>query len=190
MPRPTLDRVIVVATWDDDESVEGYMQQAALPEMMIGGWHVRLAPIHTTGSWPGLEPAARRGEGEHGPVAVLTLGRLRLRRSVPFFRASARAEAQILRAPGLIWATGMGRPPFVGTCSLWRDGDSVDAFAYRDQGSAHRAAMAADHRDPFHSVSAFLRLRPYLSLGRLAGANPLRADWLTSASDAEPSVRP
>lgn len=80
----------------------------------------------------------------------------------------------------------MGRPPFVGTCSLWRSAAALESFAYGDRASAHGAAMRADRSDPFHVVSAFVRLRPYATTGGLAGANPLPADWAASMeADAE-----
>lgn len=178
LPRPSFRRLASVALWDDEDAVDRHRRDGELAGLMSGGWRVRLATTRASGSWPGLD-AIDDGSlaDDGGPVVALTLGRLRVRRAVPFFRASAAAEAQILGAPGLIWATGMGRPPFVGTCSLWRDADALEAFAYRDGSSPHRAAMAADRKEPFHVVSAFVRFRPYASEGGLGGTNSLRADW-------------
>jgi hypothetical protein len=71
----------------------------------------------------------------------------------------------------------MGMLPFVGTCSVWRSTDALEAFAYR-AGSAHTHAIAADRHEPFHHVATFVRLRPYASTGALAGPNPFDAPWL------------
>lgn len=179
LPKPSPRRLVVVAMWEDEMAVECHRAGSALPQLMADGWHVQLEPVRASGSWPGLDPlpSRRRADEPEGPVVALTLGRLRVRRALAFFRASARAEEQILGAEGLIWATGFGRPPFVGTCSLWRDAAALHAFAYGAAGSAHGHAMADDRGDPFHRVSAFVRFRPRVSVGGLSGANPLAPGW-------------
>lgn len=180
VPRPSLRRVVMVATWDGDAALDRFLTIDRFAEVFQNGWHVRLQPLRASGSWPGLDSAISRSRQvpQSGPLAVLTLGRLRTRRAVDFFRTSARAEAQILESPGLIWATGMGLPPFVGTCSLWRDAASLMSYAYGASNSRHGAAIAQTARDPFHHLSAFARFRPYASVGELHGKNPLGASWL------------
>ena len=192
LPRPSLRRLVMVAIWDDDAALDRYLETDRLAATFQHGWRVRLEPLRASGSWPGLDRTIPNSRETHheGPVAVLTLGRLRARRAVDFFRTSARAEAQILESPGLIWATGMGLPPFVGTCSLWRDSDSLMSYAYRTTDSHHRAAIANNRRDPFHHISAFVRFRPYASVGALHGKNPLAATWLDSVEvDAGAAAR-
>ena len=108
---------------------------------------------------------------------VLTLGRLRLTRALPFFRTSAKAEGAVLDAPGLIWATGLARPPFVSTCSLWESAHAISEYAYGRERPAHPAAIATDRAKPFHHQSAFIRFRPYASDGSLDGRNPLAASF-------------
>jgi hypothetical protein len=156
VPRPSLHRVVMVAMWDGDAALDRFA------EVFQNGWHVRLQPLRASGSWPGLDlaiPRAREVPHE-GPVAVLTLGRLRARRAIDFFRTSASAEAQILESPGLIWATGMGLPPFVGTFSLWRDSASLMSYAYGTTSSRHGAAIARNNQNPFHHLSAFAASAP------------------------------
>ena len=182
LPRPSLRRIIMVSIWDDDAALDRFLGTDQLAGSFQHGWRVRLKPLRAAGSWPGLDPTipTSRAAPYEGPVVALTLGRLRARRAVDFFRTSASAEAQILASPGLIWATGMGLPPFVGTCSLWRDSASLMSYAYRTTDSPHEAAIAKDRRDPFHHTSAFVRFQPYASVGELHGKNPLSAAWLDS----------
>jgi hypothetical protein len=182
VPRPSLHRVVMVASWDGDAALDRFLAIDHFAEVFQNGWHVRLQPLRASGSWPGLDlaiPRAREVPHE-GPVAVLTLGRLRARRAVDFFRTSARAEAQILESPGLIWATGMGLPPFVGTFSLWRESASLMSYAYGKTNSPHGAAIARNNQNLFHHLSAFARFRPYAWVGELHGKNPLAASWLQS----------
>jgi hypothetical protein len=190
LPRPSLRRVVLVGIWDGDDALDRFLATDRFAEVFQPGWQVRLNPLRASGSWPGLDPTipGSREASYEGPVAVLTLGRLRARRAVEFFRTSAKAEAQMLESPGLIWATGMGLPPFVGTCSLWCDSGSLMSYAYRTTDSHHGVAITKDRRDPFHHTSAFVRFQPYASVGALHGKNPLSAGWLESTGpDAVPT---
>ena len=187
LPSPDFGRVGLIAFWDDDEALDGFLSDHPMAATLSGGWHVRLAPLRASGSWPGLPsdvPSARdveEGDIEQKQAAVLTLGRLRLTQTVRFFRASARAEAAAVDAPGLIWATGLARPPFVATCSLWQSAQALSTYAYGRGGPAHAAAIAAHGIKPFHHESAFIRFRPYGSRGSLDGRNPLAERWASPA---------
>jgi hypothetical protein len=114
-----------------------------------------------------------------GPAAVLTLGRVRPTQIVRFLRTSAKAEARVVGAPGLTWATGLARPPFVATCSLWESTQALSTYAYGNREPAHPDAIAADQAKPFHRQSAFIRFRPYGARGSLGGRNPLVVNALT-----------
>jgi hypothetical protein len=178
-PKPDFGRVALVAMWDDDQAIDRFLADAPIARALAGGWHARLQPLRAHGSWPGLAddlPRSRAVDNE-GPVAVLTLGRVRLPRLLPFLRASAKAEGRVVVAPGLIWATGIARPPFVATCSLWQSADASAAYAY-GQGDAHNDAITAGRAKPFHHQEAFVRFRPYDAAGHLDGHNPLGETWL------------
>jgi hypothetical protein len=88
-----------------------------------------------------------------------------------------RAEASILRAPGLVWATGMARPPFVATCSLWESPAALATYAYGRGDPGHLEAVAENERRGFHHRSAFVRFRPLRVEGHLDGKNPLAHNW-------------
>ena len=140
----------------------------------------RISHSRAWGAWPGLPddvPKTRTVDYD-GAAAVLTLGRLRLTQAVRFLRASAKAEARVVEMPGLSWATGLGRPPFVATCSLWQSTAALSSYAYGHSERAHPGAIAADRTKPFHHRSAFIRFRPYRSQGSLGGRNPLAERWM------------
>jgi hypothetical protein len=182
LPSPELGRVGLVAFWDDDAALDGFLAAHPLAETLAGGWRIRLEPLRAFGSWPGLPsdvPTARATDDD-GPAAVLTLGRLRLSQTVRFLRTSAKAEARAVEAPGMIWATGLARPPFVATCSLWESTRALSTYAFGHTEPAHADAITEGEKKEFHHQSAFIRFRPYGSEGGLDGKNPLAECWSTA----------
>jgi hypothetical protein len=168
-------RVAFISFWDDDAALDAFERSHTLARTLASGWSMRLQPLRAFGSWPGLPadlPHARKIEHD-GPVAVLTLGRLRYARAIPFFRTSAKAERAAGDADGMLWATALAMPPFVATCSLWRDSDASAAYAFGSHDLPHPTAIAADRAKAFHHQEAFIRWHPYRAAGHLDGRNPL-----------------
>jgi hypothetical protein len=167
LPRPNLTRVGLIAAWDDDR---------ALARQLAHGWRVRLQPTHIFGAWSALSGLLPDEEpmDEDEPVAVLTIGRLRLTQTVRFLRASAAAERLAVGDPALLASTGLARPPaLVATFSLWQSVAAMRAYAGGSNDPAHRDAVRAHAARPFHHESAFLRFRPYRAEGSWDGREPL-----------------
>jgi hypothetical protein len=180
----------LIAFWEDDAALDQFLAEDPLARVLAGGWSVRLKPLRAYGSWPGLPPEtpAARGSDCDGPVVALTLGRLRISQTLRFLRASSKAEASVLEAPGLLWVTGLAAPPLVSTFSIWHDARALLTYAYGRRNPAHADAIAQAEAKPFHHRSAFIRFQPYASEGQLTGKNPLSADLLTARANAHVSV--
>jgi hypothetical protein len=173
--KPDFKRVALIAFWDDDASIDRFLDGHPLAAKLAGGFHVRLEPLRAYGSWPGLPsdtPTARAVDST-GPLAAVTLGRMRMSQAIRFIKTSAKAEASVVDAPGMIWATGLARPPFVSTFSLWESSRALSTYAFGNAEPAHSAAIAEGERKPFHKRQAFIRFRPYGAEGHLDGRNPL-----------------
>jgi heme-degrading monooxygenase HmoA len=127
-------------------------------------------------------PAQPLPVDDEEPVIALTLGRLRLARTVPFLRSAAAAEADAVEDGALLAATGLARPPrLVSTFSIWRSMAAMREYAYGKAG-AHQAAVRNDRAHPFHHASAFVRFRPYASRGSWDGHDPLAGVQAAAAS--------
>ncbi|MGA8746738.1 MAG: hypothetical protein WB507_12890 [Solirubrobacterales bacterium] len=177
LPAPQPGRVGLIAAWEDDGAVEEFSRRHPLARRFADGWNVRMEPLRVSGFWSGMPdlPSQERATDDGEPVAVLTLGRLRLGRGAPFLQSAAPAEGEVLTHPGLLASTGLARPPrLLSTFSLWRSAAEMRDYAYRKQG-AHQAAVRADRARPFHHESAFIRFRPYSSTGSWGGSDPLAA---------------
>lgn len=172
-PRP--GRVGMIAAWDEDGAIDEFLGGHPTGERLAGGWHARLEPLRVFGSWAGMPglPSQEHAHDDGEPVAVLTLGQLRLRRIRPFLRASGRAEADAVSDPALLASTALARPPhLVSTFSLWRSAAEMRDYATRADGG-HSAAVRSDREHDFHRESAFIRFRPYASNGSWDGRDPL-----------------
>jgi heme-degrading monooxygenase HmoA len=178
LPSPRFKRVALVAAWENDSAFEAFSAHHPLAARLSSGWQVRLQPLHVYGKWPRL-PGLPEGEVEVGsdePVAVLTLGRPRLKRLPAFLKASAGAEAEAVTNPDVLALTGLARPPrLVATFSLWRNVEAMRAYARGRSDGGHPTATRADRANPFHHESAFIRFRPYASQGSWDGRDPLAA---------------
>jgi hypothetical protein len=176
LPSPGFGRLALLAFWDGADALDAFEADHPFATNFTDGWRVRMTPQRAFGTWPGLDPDLphRRRLDQSGPAVVLTLGRLRTSQTVRFLRTSAKAEAAALDAPGFIWGTGLARPPFVATCSLWSGEDAIAAYAF-DGAGAHPGVITADRARPFHHQQAFVRFRPVAESGALDGTNPLAA---------------
>jgi hypothetical protein len=175
LPLPRPGRVGLIAAWENGGALDRFLASNPVAEAFAGGYRVRLEPVRIVGAWPELGellPAVAPGQAAadadvpggvvpDGRSAVLTIGRLRLRRGPAFLRASARAEGAALRSPGLLLATGLAHPPrIVVTFSLWSGIAPMRAYVERRSGG-HGEATTQHATRPFHSQSAFIRFRPY-----------------------------
>jgi hypothetical protein len=178
LPRPRIGRVGLIAAWQDDAAIDGFLASHPLARQLAQGWHVRLQPTRIYGAWPELPGLVEREQpmDDAEPAAVLTIGRLRLTQTVRFLRASATAERLALRNPSLIASTGLARlPALVATFSLWQSTAAMRAYVLGDVGPGHLDAIHAHAAQPFHHESAFIRFRPYAARGSWDGRDPLAA---------------
>jgi hypothetical protein len=175
LPPRQLGRVGLIAAWENDDAFEHFSASHPIARRLADGWQVRLQPLRVFGAWAGMPglPARSLPVDDEEPVGVLTLGRLRLRRTAAFRRSAAPAESAAIDDPALLAGTGLARPPrLVATFSLWRSAGEMREYATHT-GGAHSAAVRADRARPFHHESAFVRFRPYASQGDWDGRDPL-----------------
>lgn len=175
LPKPTAAEVGLIASWDDDEHLDRFLADSALAGPFASGWHVRMRPVRVFGAWPKMPglPKQATAVADEEPVVVLTLGRPRATKLHAFLPTSARAEAALGGARGLLASTGLAHPPrLVSTFSVWESAAAMRAYA-EDAAGPHMAAVRADRETRFHHESAFIRFRPYFSTGTWRGRDPL-----------------
>ncbi|MEV4352007.1 monooxygenase [Actinoplanes sp. NPDC049596] len=119
---------------------------------------VELNPLHSRGTWSGLEPF-KTGDREEsrGMILALTRARLRPSRALTFWRAIPPVVRELDAAPGLLAYFGMGEAPigWQGTVSVWSDAADLARFAYRQP--EHRAVIARTPAARWYAEELFAR---------------------------------
>lgn len=126
----------------------------------ISEFSVELSPIAVNGQWSGVNPFQEvpvASKSWEGPVVAITRARIKWRKNLIFWRSVPPVTSSLLSAPGLTAAIGIGEAPLglQGTFSLWESSAAVKEFAYR--GEAHKAVIAATHRENWYSEELFAR---------------------------------
>jgi len=126
----------------------------------IAEFSADLSPISVHGKWSKKEPFQSINGVDsnwNGKVAAITRARIKWRKNLIFWRSVPPVTQSLRSSPGLVSAIGIGEAPIglQGTFSLWESGDAVRNFAYR--GEAHKAAIAATHREDWYAEELFAR---------------------------------
>jgi len=177
LPTPHPGRIGLIGAWRDESALDRFLAEHPYGARLADGWHVRLEPLHRFGSWAGLDelPMSDSPAVDDEPVAALTLGRLRLRRTRAFLKAARPTERDAIANPAVAAVPGFGRvlpPRLVSTFTVWRSLAAMREYAFGKDGS-HQAAVKVDRAHPFHHESAFVRFRPLASAGSWDGRDPV-----------------
>lgn len=175
IPTPQFGRAGLIAFWQDDRAFDGFLAAHPLAGAFANGWHVRLVPTRASGTWSRLPKLTCDEETmtDEEPVAVLTLGRLRLGQALRFLRANSPAAELAVNSPALLASTGLARPPLMSTFSLWQTVAAMRAYAYGHNDLGHLNAINTHRKKPLHHESIFIRMRPYAAQGKWDDCEPL-----------------
>lgn len=120
--------------------------------------HFSLSPASGHGTWDGEAPFHYSGRtvGDR-PFAVLTRARVLPTRVATFWGSVPGIRRDLRDATGCLYHVGFGEHPLLtlATFSVWRDLESMRAFAYGQ--TAHRRATRASLSDRWLSESLFVR---------------------------------
>jgi hypothetical protein len=178
--RPNWSRYGLLAVWENTEAAGKFFETSTLMQIYRRHadeiWTVWLLPIEARGAWSGVNPfAPLTAPPNDGPIAILTRATIRLSRLRAFWSAVPAASRALDEASGLLASIGIGEAPFIrqATFSLWRNGDDVQAFAYRTP--EHREAMRRTRAENWYREELFARFVPVASAGTWEGRDPLSA---------------
>jgi hypothetical protein len=162
--------LLVVIQQDQLETLETSPLIRRWRAKSVAEFSADLSPISVHGKWSKKEPF-KSIEGVdknwNGKVAAITRARIKWRKNLIFWRSVPPVTQSLRSSPGLVSAIGIGEAPIglQGTFSLWESGDAVRNFAYR--GEAHKAAIAATHREDWYAEELFARFAVTRSNGAI-----------------------
>jgi hypothetical protein len=177
-PAPTPRRIAVLAAWEDGDDVDARWA-GVLGGLCIGArehWHVEAELVRAacSGGWKGWTPDVTdaRPLDPAEPALILISGELRGRYLPAFIKDAAGAVAHAFGQPGYLGGLGINSSPLNTTsCSCWRTYKDARDYAFKPGG--HVDAMRRDRARGHHKTEYFLRLRPLVERGSLAGTTPL-----------------
>jgi hypothetical protein len=162
--------ILIVTNPGNESSIEETAIVKRWRAKALSEFSAELVPISINGSWSRKQPfAGIKSADPHwsGSIAAITRARIKWRKNFIFWRSVPPVTSSLHNSHGLIAAIGIGEAPLglQGTFSLWSSADAVREFAYR--GEAHKAAIAATHREDWYAEEMFARFAVTRSSGAL-----------------------
>ncbi len=138
-------------------------------------WTILCEPLASHGKWNGKQPFDKSEANKNytGTIAVLTRATIRINKLKQFWSNVPSVAHIMAKAPGYITSVGIGEAPFFlqSTFSVWKDADSVKAFAY--ESAEHKEVIRKTREGNWYSEELFARFKPVASMGALLGKDPL-----------------
>ncbi len=173
---PDFSRYGLLATWSSEQAADDFFASspviAGFRRRASEAWTVKLLALRSRGSWSGQTPFTPAPALPPGlPTVVITRATLRLRAMWRFWGRVPAIERDLVAAPGMRLALGVGELPWVRpvTFSVWDDEAALARFAHA--GCHHAAARAAHSRGWFRE-DLFARFAAIATQGQLVGRDP------------------
>lgn len=165
-------RIVFFAQWEDDASIDRYMQSYRFGRHLANGWHVRLAFLRQWGKISGYDIPKEQIEVVNGPVVAVTLARMRYTEIPRFIKWGRPVEKLVRDHKGTtISLASIRHPNTVSTFSIWKSQkemtDMVHGHSKMPQPKRHIDAMRERDRKDFHFEFTTLRFRPISEHGSL-----------------------
>ncbi len=184
--------LVLFAYWQSESHLDRFLDAPPYRVFEQPAWHLRMRFYRRWGSFGGLEGATRYSEHSqpNGPVAAVTLARLKLSQTLRFARVGRPVESQVRDHPGLLQGAVAFRPlNRFSTFSVWESEDAMRDMVrgtHGKDGTQHRDAMVERARKPFHHEFITMRFVPLSEHGQWPGRKRLPV----SSNNSPPSVLP
>ncbi len=179
-PWPDTQAIGLLQVWATESDALAYFDHHTLHHEFVQRagerYRLDLLPEFGHGLWAGIEPFNYSGDRRSsGPVAVITRATIRWGALPAFWRSVPAIRRTLAKAPGLVFAEGIGEWPLFqqATFSVWRDVADMKHFAYTS--AHHRKAVADTRRKGWFNEELFARFQLRSTKGTWGGVDPLAA---------------
>jgi len=168
---------VLHGVWDSEEHAQKYFQESAhFNEFNSRATELYTLFMHTTkshGSWSKTNPYDQTFPVQEGTIAVITRARIKLKYLPKFWNYVPNLSKKLEDQDGSIFSIGIGEYPWFmqATFSLWKDLDSMKAYAY--QSKLHTEVIRKTRELGWYSEELFANFAPYRSEGTWNGTNLL-----------------
>ena len=160
---PDLSTYALLAVWNSKKNAENFLQEsehsASIRKKAKSRKDFYLKPIQTNGLWDNQNPF-KEGIVKHNmndKIAIITRGKIRLRKQIDFWLNVPKASKAIKNAKGVEFYKGIGELPFLAqaTFSIWKNFEAVKNFAYDSK--AHSEIIKKTRKRNWYSEDMFTR---------------------------------
>lgn len=183
--RMLLNQVVMFAQWENEDSIDVFLEKDDFGKVLAKGWHTRLTFLRQWGRITEFEIPDEAVEIDelNAPVVAVTLARMKLFQVPRFIHWGRPVERLVRDHPGKTLALASIRfPRTVSTFSIWRSEkemtDMVRGHSDVPQPKRHINAMKERDRKDFHFEFTTLRFKPISERGEWKG----RSNWIPSLS--------
>lgn len=174
--RAKLRELSFFAAWQDESSLESFLQENYLGRELSAGWHVRMQFARRWGSVEAFShlPETVENLKDEDPVVAVTLARMRFNQIPRFISWGKPVEEQARDSPGVLLAlASMRLPNTVSTFTIWENQkamlDMVQGHSAMNAPKRHLNAMKERDRKDFHYEFTTLRFKPLSEHGSWEG---------------------
>lgn len=174
--RVLIGQVAIFMQWENETTLENYLEQDPFGKTLAKGWHVRLSFIREWGTFSGFKIPDHRDklESPKSPVVAVTIARMKPF-AVPRFIHWGRPVEKLVRDhPGTTLSLASVKfPNTVSTFSIWKTEKEMTDMAHGHSTvpnpKRHSAAMKERERKNFHFEFTTLRFKPIAEFGSWKG---------------------
>lgn len=172
-PKRILFRQLVVfAQWEDEYSINNFLNTDKFGKKLNNGWHIRLLFVRQWGFIDHFKLPKGNEQTilSNDPVVALTIARMRILQVPRFIRWGRPVEKLVRDHPGTTLSLAAMRPyKTVSTFSIWNSLDEMKAMVHGhsnvDLPERHIDAMKERERKDFHTKFTTLRFIPISERG-------------------------
>ena len=174
--RILIRQVAVFMQWENEISLENYLEQDTFGKILSKGWHVRLSFIREWGKFSGFKIPLDKDklENPNSPVVAVTIARMKPFEVPRFIHWGRPVEKLVRDHPGTTLALALVKfPNTVSTFSIWKTEremtNMVHGHSVIKNPKRHSNAMKERERKDFHFEFTTLRFKPLSEFGKWKG---------------------
>lgn len=166
------NKIVVFAQWENENSINQFLESNSIGKKLAKGWHVRLAFLRQWGKVSGFQISKLNieAENENDPVVAVTIARMKYTEIPRFIRWGRPVEKLVRDHSGTTISLASVRyPNIISTFSIWKTQkemtDMVFGHSKMPQPKRHINAMKERDRKDFHFEFTTLRFKPIAEYG-------------------------